>query len=115
MIGVTPMPGRQVAVHLAVAVGEVDVPDQAVQLVDVVERGVRQVQVGDVGVRAHRRVADLVHEPRQLVDVLQQRLVERLQLEHDLEALRLRVLAGLLDHLLGHVPDRRSGKTSQSQ
>ena len=77
-----------------------------VSSLDVVERGVREVEVRDVGVRAHGRMVDLVDEAGELVDVLEQRLLERLELEHDLEALRLRVLAGLLNHLLGHVPDR---------
>ena len=54
------------------------------------------MEVRDVGVRAHGRMVDLLDEADELMDVLEQRLVERLQLEHDLEALRVRVLAGLL-------------------
>ena len=92
--------------HLAVTVGQVDVPDDAGQFLDVVERRAGEVQVRDVGVRANGRVADLVDEACEFVDVLEQCLLERLELEHDLEALRLRIFAGLLNHVLGHVPDR---------
>ena len=81
-------------------------PIRPVSFVDVLEGGVREVQVRDVGVRPHRRVVDLLDEADELVDVLEQRLVERLELEHDLEALGARVLAGALDGRLGHVPDR---------
>ena len=98
--------GGQVAVHLAVAVGEMDVPDETGHLLDVVEGGVREVEVRDVGVRPHRRMVDLLDEADQLVDVLEQRFVERLELQHDLETLGARVLAGALDRPLGYVPDR---------
>jgi hypothetical protein len=62
--------------------------------------------VRDVGVRPYRRVVDLLDEAHELVHVLQQRLVERLELECDLEALRLGVLTGFLDQVLRQVPDR---------
>ena len=92
--------------HLAVAVGQMDVPDQALQLRDVVERRVREMEVRDVGVRAHGRVVDLAHEADELVDVLDQRLRERLELEHDLDSLRRAYSPASLTHRLGHVPDR---------
>ena len=44
----------------------------------------------DVGVRAHGGMVDLLDEAHELVHVLQERLVERLELEHDLEPLRVR-------------------------
>ena len=53
-------------------------------------------------------MVDLLDEAHELVHVLEQRLVERLELERDLEALRVRVLAGFRHHLLRHVPDRRA-------
>ena len=93
--------------HLAVAVGEVDVADQVLHHGDVRERRVRQMEVRDVGVGAHGRHVHLLDEAHELVDVLEQRLVERLELEHDLEALGGGVLARLAHEVDGHVPDRR--------
>ncbi len=115
MIGRDAHARGHVAVHLAVAVGEVDVADQTRHLVYVLEGGVRQVEVRDVGVRAHGRMVDLLDEADELVDVLEQRLVERLELEHDLEALRVRVLAGLptISFAMSQIAGR--GKTSPSQ
>ena len=60
-------------------------------------------------------VVDLLDEAHELVDVLQQRLVERLQLEHDLEALRACVLACLAHRVPGQSQIASRGKTSPSQ
>ena len=56
--------GRQVAMLLAVAIGEMRVRDAALQFQDLRGAGVHQRQVRNVEVRLHRRMPHVVQESR---------------------------------------------------
>ena len=95
-IGVDAPPGGEVAVHLSVAIRDVHVPDHPAQHGDVGERGAGELEVRDVGVRLDRRMVDPLDEAGKLVDARGDRVLERLQLDDELEP-----SAGVL----GELPD----------
>ena len=85
--------------HLPVAVGHVNVADPTREQLDVFERRSREVQVRDVGVRLHRRVIDLPDQARERGDATGDRVLERLELDHDVDPARPGVLGELSDVL----------------
>ena len=93
--------GRQVAVHLAVAIRDVNVSHSTAQFFDQAGRLLRQRQVRDIEVGLHGRPIDFVQKPSHARDVVQERKRKRLELERDLEA----ELGGMFAEGL-HVLDR---------
>ena len=85
--------------HLAVAVGDMDVPDYPLEHPDVPEGRARQLEVRDVGVGLHDGMVDLADQAREGVDAPGDRVLERLELDHELDAARLRVVGELTDVL----------------
>ena len=96
--------GRHVAVHLAVAVGDVHVADHPRQHGDVVERRAGEMQVRDVGIRLDGGMVDLADQVGELVHAVRDRVLERLELDRQLDSLRLGVL-GELAEVLGDEPE----------
>ena len=98
-----PATWRQIAVNLAVAIGDVDVGDPPSQLLDQAAGCLRQRQVRDIEVGLHRRVIDIVEKPGHARHVVQERQLKRLKLERDLEPQVVGVFAQR-----PHVLDRRA-------
>jgi len=92
-----PAAGRQVAVDLAVAVAQVDVDGPALEPPQLLRGRARQLQVRDVDIGADGGVIDVVQEPAHRIDVIDQRQLERLQLQRDLQPQVGGVLAQLAD------------------
>ncbi len=71
---------------------------------DVFEGRAGEVEVRDVGISLDGGMVDLPDETRELVHAARDRVLERLELDHELDGLRLGVLGELAD-VLDHEPE----------
>ena len=101
--------GRHVAVHLAVAVRHVHVPDHSGEHGHVVERRARELEMRDVRVRLDRRMVNGADQTGEGVDVARDAVLERFELDCDLDALRRPVL-GELPHVLDDQSENLVGR-----
>src|SRR5262249_41023547 len=81
----------------AVAVADVDVDREPLEATELFGLRVRQMQVRDVDIRLHGRVVNLAQETKHAVHVVDERELERLQLQGDLQAQFRRMLAQAAD------------------
>ena len=79
--------------NLSVAIADVDVDRLALECPEFLRLRARQLQVAHVDVRLHRRMVHVVDEPHHVRHVVQERELERLQFERDLQTEVRRVVA----------------------